>query len=118
MHPAPARAHQIHLRLTATQHQRLRSAARSLQLPVSAAAGVLIDEAIEARRLKNAMPPADPEELQLHLLVAVEQLIALMESIHPKGPGIAKQMMAQALEAARDRVAPRDEQAQPSEGTT
>ena len=75
-----------------------------MHLTVSSAAGVLIQEAMEARREKADLGPRDPEELQLHILVAAEQLIALVESIHPDGPGTAAQMLPRALAAARDRI--------------
>lgn len=80
-----------------------------MHLPISAAVGVLVEEALRVRREKAEIGPSNPEELQLHVLVAVEQLIALIESIHPKGPGIAQAMLPQALKAATKRVTVGDE---------
>ena len=50
-------------------------------------------------------PDASPAELQLHLLIAVEQVIALIESILPEGEGAAGRVLTPAALAAQRRIA-------------
>lgn len=102
--PQPRKPYFAYARLAEGERAELRKVARQLHLSVSATMSLLIAEALQARRDKAAEGPSNPEELQLHVLVGVEQVIALIESIHPRGPGVASQLLPQALAAAKERV--------------
>jgi len=96
----------MHLRLSAGEIEAARALAAELGIPVAPAVRRLIREAAAQRRQP---PPASPStrvdtELNLHLLVAIEQVIALIESFVPGGPGTAQRLLPEAVLAAQRRM--------------
>ena len=94
---------ELHIRVTDAQHRTLQRLSRQMHQPIAGVVTLLVEEAMATRRNKDA-EPRDPEELDIQILVAVEQVIALVESIHPRGPGIAAQYFSHAANAARARL--------------
>ena len=100
----------IHVRLAPAELDIVEDLARELGTQIAPTARLLIGLGIEARR-KPAQPPptpADsqpPTEMLLHLLVASEQVLALIESFLPEGPGAADAALPAAAFAAQRRLA-------------
>ncbi len=94
---------EIHLRLTQEQKERLGEAARKRRTPLATTLRDLVDEALtpDAEKAVTAM---GEQELVLHVLVAVEQVLLLVESILPEGPGAAEKVVADAAQAAQRRL--------------
>ena len=73
---------------------------------LAAAYRLLLDEALAARdkQATTARLVAAGQELDLHVLIAVEQVIALMESFLPRGQGAARRVLPEAVLAAQRRL--------------
>jgi len=98
----------IHVRLAPAELDIVEDLARELGTQVAPTARLLIGLGIEARRKPAPPPSADsqpPTEMLLHLLVASEQLLALIESFLPEGPGAADAALPAAAFAAQRRLA-------------
>jgi len=67
---------------------------------------LLLDEALAARARQATATGlvAVEQELDLHVLIAVEQVIALMESFLPRGQGAARRVLPEAVLAAQRRL--------------
>jgi len=67
---------------------------------------MLLDEGLAARARPAATPSlgTPDQELDLHVLIAVEQVIALMESFLPRGQGAARRVLPEAVLAAQRRL--------------
>lgn len=100
---APASMELLHLRATEEQADLLRERARRAGSSLSSAFRTLLQDQLEGRRSSSPSNLAD-QELQLHLLVAVEQVLCLVESILPEGPGAAEKVLAEAAQAAQRRL--------------
>jgi hypothetical protein len=95
----------LNLRLPATQHSDLKNIAERSGITMTAAARVLILEALDARR-KPAVSDADPTddtrtELLMHVLIAIEQVIRLLESVTARS---AVEVLGEATRAAQCRL--------------
>ena len=104
---APASLEPLYLRVTPEQANLLRERARRAGSSVAFAFRELLQDQLEGRRDSSPLPAADPE-LQLHLLVAIEQVLLLVESILPEGPGAADKVLAEAAQAAQRRLSDSD----------
>jgi hypothetical protein len=109
LRPRPA-IRQVHVRLAPQELDLIEDVAEELGVPVSPAIRLLVGLGIEARRAPVPVPtgPADtqaPTEMLLHLLVATEQVLALIESFLPEGPGAADAALPAAAFAAQRRLA-------------
>ena len=102
----------VHLRLPAGVLEQLASRASERGLTVTAVVRFLLADALAAPQPAPAPVPRElrPPELELHLLVAVEQVIALIESFLPQGKGAAAAVLAEAALAAQRRLAAIDEE--------
>jgi hypothetical protein len=97
----------VHLRVPEPVLDRLATTADERGLSVSGLVRSLLADALST---PQPAPPAVPREhrspeLELHLLVAVEQVIALIESFLPQGKGAAEAVLAEAAIAAQRRLA-------------
>jgi len=105
--PRPSARHLLHVRLSEAELVGVRSLVEELEVPVSGAVRLLLREALAARsRPREAPEPAGAgaDELNLHLLVAIEQVIGLIESFVPRGRGAAKALLPEAVAAAKERL--------------
>ena len=86
--------------------------AAELRIRRATAVRHLITDGAEARAAGRVgqRAGAATEELDLHLLVAIEQVLALMESFLPQGPGAARGVLPIAVRAAQDRLDAADEE--------
>lgn len=95
----------LNLRLPASRHQDLRVIAERSGITLTAAARVLILEALDRRQSPSASDDASADdtvtELLMHVLVAVEQVIRLMESVTA---GSADELLGEASRAAQRRL--------------
>ena len=99
------------VRLDAAQRAQIRALADQARLPDAELIRGLIGAGIEARTQSDTSPaPSGNDEIQLHLLVAIEQVLALIESFLPEGPGAARGVLPAAVRAARDRLDGAEEQ--------
>ena len=66
---------------------------------------MLLDGGLAARARPVTPSLGTPEqELDLHVLIAVEQVIALIESFLPRGQGAARRVLPEAVLAAQRRL--------------
>ena len=97
--------HHVYLRLSPREIEIVHRLAEESGLPVSPAIRRLIREsdqpAINQMSRKFDIPP---NEVDLHLLVAIEQVLALMESFLPRGQGAASRVLPEAVLAAQRRL--------------
>ena len=102
---ASARLRYVHVLLTEVELEIARRKARELDLPVAATIRRLIRESDQApvKSVSNKFDNA-AGELDLHLLVAIEQVLALMESFLPRGHGAARRVLPEAVLAAQRRI--------------
>lgn len=96
----------IKVRLTTEELAVVDRAAADLRIPRATAARLLIADGASARAAGEAgqRGRSDSQELELHLLVGIEQVIALIESFLPQGPGAARRVLPEAVRAARERL--------------
>ena len=104
----------VHVRFSESLWELVRSASRERGVAAAAVVRAAVADSLAA---PEPAPSATDQrltapELELHLLIAVEQVIALIESILPEGEGAAGRVLAQAALAAQRRIAGEvDEQA-------
>jgi hypothetical protein len=98
--------HSFHIRVDTDQLAGIRRLADELRLPDADLLRQLISEGMAGRQKVPVSPAGRPSdhELDLHLLVAIEQVIALIESFLPQGPGAAHKILPEAVLAAQRRL--------------
>jgi hypothetical protein len=107
----PARHLQhVFVRLSEIELEISRRKAREVGLPVAATIRRLIRESDQpaVKQMSNKFDNPT-SEVDLHLLVAIEQVIALIETILPEGPGAARRALPEAVLAAQRRLELQDE---------
>ena len=87
----------------------VRRKAVDLGIPMAPAIRRLIRESAFERPPASAPEPHTDMELDIHLLVALEQVIALIESFLPEGSGAARRVLPEAVFAAQRRLAAADD---------
>src|SRR5947209_9808297 len=100
---------QVYLRLSDEDLEFVHEVAAELGIPVASAMRRLLQAAATERRRPSVTGPAPASnglgrELEIHLLVAIEQVIALIESFVPAGPGAAQRLLPEAVLAAQRRM--------------
>jgi hypothetical protein len=98
--------HSFHIRVDPDQLAGIRRLADELRIPDADLLRQLISEGM-ARQQNVPGSPAGrigDHELDLHLLVAIEQVLALIESFLPQGPGAAHKVLPEAVHAAQRRL--------------
>ena len=108
---------EFHIRLTPQEVDQVEEVAGELGVPIAPTVRLLVGLGIESRK-QPVRPTAASEsqpstEMLLHLLVAVEQVLALIESFLPEGPGAADAALPAAAMSAQRRLASGD--SEPSE---
>jgi hypothetical protein len=100
--PTFADVRTFHFRVPTAKYSELRALAAMRDVPLSKLVLGLIDEALAPRPpVRNSV-----DELAVHQLIAIEQVIALIESFLPRGQGAAGRLLERATEAARARLTP------------
>ena len=102
----------VYLRLPEAELEAIDRTAADLRIPRASAARRLIADGAAVRAAGQVGRTQEPTtgELELHLLVAIEQVLALMESFLPQGPGAARGVLPIAVRAAQDRLDAADEE--------
>jgi hypothetical protein len=97
---------QLKVRLTPSARASLRQMARRRGTTMSAVLRELVIQSLAEPVAQEAPAQAgEALELQLHVLIAVEQVLALIESFLPEGPGAAARVQEEAALAAQRRLA-------------
>lgn len=101
---------ELHIRLAPQEIDAVEDVARELGVPIAPTVRLLVGLGIESRRrpAPTATEGRESErstEMLLHLLVAVEQVLALIESFLPEGPGAADAARPAAALSAQRRLA-------------
>ena len=96
----------VKVQLSASELATVDGLAAELRIPRATAARLLVADGAGARAAGRVGPRAGSQgpELELHLLVGIEQILALIESFLPEGPGAARGVLPAAVRAARDRL--------------
>ena len=104
--PDPPRLTKVGVRLTGPELASVDMAAGELRISRACAARNLIADGVAARAAGGIghRGGVGRPELELHLLVAIEQVLALIESFLPEGPGAARGVLPAAVRAAQDRL--------------
>ena len=117
MTASPARvaifsAGRLQVRLSHAERTELEVYARAESLTLAQAVRRLVRLGLHAthnngarRRTRHDASTTLPTELLLHLLIAQEQVIKLVENITPRGPGSADELLVEAGQAAQRRLA-------------
>lgn len=100
---------EFHMRLTEAEVEIVRRKAADLSIPMAPAIRRLIRESAIEKPPVTAPGPYQDMELDMHLLVALEQVIALIESFLPEGSGAARRVLPEAVMAAQRRLAAADD---------
>ena len=95
------RVRHVHLRPREDQYAILVSVARHRDLPLATAILQMAEEGIAAWRRGQSQTS---NELAIHQLIAIEQVIALLESFMPRRRGAAWRLLEKATEAAHMRL--------------
>jgi len=97
---------EVLIRLPRELRARVSDLATGRGTSLAAAYRLLLEEALaaRARQVTKSRLVAAEQELDLHVLIAVEQVIALMESFLPRGQGAARRVLPEAVLAAQRRL--------------
>jgi hypothetical protein len=96
----------LHVRVEQSDYVRLQMLAQERRQSAAATLRSLLMTAMSSPSpTTRVTQSADGLELQLHVLVAVEQVIALIESFLPEGPGAAARTLEGAALSAQRRLA-------------
>jgi hypothetical protein len=105
---------QIHVRLTRLQHRALRQWAFERGVSMNAAARILIGQGVAPvtppapgsaqTPTRSAPPPRHDQTVELATLIAVEQILLLVQTFTAEGADKAARLLTQAGDAARRRL--------------